>query len=55
VTPSHRSLWDKIIAEFGQSEAKPAAADRTVTQNHDSGMYHSNTDPAPQVGPAIIR
>ncbi|HUN52328.1 MAG TPA: PBP1A family penicillin-binding protein [Candidatus Sulfotelmatobacter sp.] len=55
VTPSHRSLWDKIIAEFGQSTSRPAAVGGTVTPRADSGMYHSNTDPAPQVGPAIIR
>ena len=45
----------KIIAEFGQSDRRPAAAGGTITPHGDSGMYHGNTDPAPQVGPAIIR
>ena len=49
--PAHRSLWDKIISEFGESTPRPAAANRYAAPNHDAAIHSGTTDPAPQVGP----
>jgi penicillin-binding protein 1A len=47
----HRSLWQKIIGEFGDSRAKPVAVAPAAVPETNRRIYSRTTDPSPRVGP----
>jgi penicillin-binding protein 1A len=47
----HRSLWQKIIGEFGERDAKPVAIAPAATPESNRRIYSRSTDPSPRVGP----
>ncbi|HYM32465.1 MAG TPA: penicillin-binding protein 1A [Candidatus Cybelea sp.] len=57
---SHRSIWQRILGQFGDSSPSRAPANaptyqrRSFSKDRSDGIYHENTNPAPQVGPRNI-
>jgi penicillin-binding protein 1A len=49
--PPQRSLWQKIIGEFGDSRAKPIAVGPVTAPETNRRIYSRSTDPSPRVGP----